>query len=145
MTLDEQIGDAIDRGDIEAACLIAAKLEKPQAYLDAMQKVHAIVANGMKGERMSEQSTGTQTDAFDADMEAAPGQIPERVIEELREACHQAADYSGAFADACKAQAEKYKIKPGALKRYIKALEGDKLEDVEAETDDLAALIARRT
>ena len=89
-------------------------------------------------------TTGTQIDAFNADMDAAPGQIPERVIEELRAACHQAVDFAGAFSDACKAQAEKYKIKPGALKRYIKALEGDKLEDVEAETDDLQNLIAHR-
>jgi hypothetical protein len=73
-----------------------------------------------------------------------PGQVPERVIEELRAACHTAVDYAGAFADACKAQAEKYGIKPGALKRYVKALEGDKLEDVEAETDDLQALIEGR-
>jgi hypothetical protein len=93
---------------------------------------------------MNESTTGTQIDAFNADMEAPPGAIPDRVIEELRACCHQAADFAGAFADACKAQAEKYQIKPGALKRYIKALEGDKLEDVEAETDDLAALITSR-
>lgn len=84
---------------------------------------------------------GTQTD-LDPEFSVAPGQVPDRVIEELRSACHQAMDYAGAFSDACKAQAEKYQIKPGALKRYIKALEGDKLDDVEKETDDLAALIA---
>jgi hypothetical protein len=88
---------------------------------------------------------GKQTDAFDADMEITPGLVPERVIEELRAACHTAADYSGAFSDACKAQAEKYKIKPGALKRYIKALEGDTLDDVRKETDDLSTLIVGRT
>lgn len=90
-------------------------------------------------------SEPVQKDAFDENMEAAPGEIPERVIVELRAACHTAANYSAAFTDACKHQAEKYKIKPGALKRYVKALEGDKLDDVEAETDDLAALIANRT
>lgn len=93
----------------------------------------------------TDSTTGTQIDAFNADMEAAPGQIPDRVIEELRACCHQAADYAGAFTDACKHQAEKYKIKPGALKKFIKGLEGDKLDDLEAETDDLAALIANRT
>jgi hypothetical protein len=90
------------------------------------------------------QSTGTQTDAFDAGMEAAPGEIPERVIEELRAACHTAVDYAGAFSDACKAQAEKYKIKPKALRRFIAALEADKVDDVDKETDDLATLIANR-
>lgn len=95
-------------------------------------------------EALAKEIAGLQTDAFDENMEAAPGEIPERVIDELRECCHQAMDYAGAFSDACKAQAEKYKIKPGALKRFIKALEGDKLADVEDETDDLATLIADR-
>jgi len=104
-----------------------------------------VVKKAPELEGMFQSTTGTQIDAFNSDMDAAPGQIPERVIEELRAACHQAADYAGAFSDCCKAQAEKYKIKPGALKRYIKALEGDKLEDVEAETDDLQSLIANRS
>ncbi|MCC6812259.1 MAG: hypothetical protein IT381_32860 [Deltaproteobacteria bacterium] len=73
-----------------------------------------------------------------------PEHIPERVIDELREACRIAADHSGAFSDACKAQAEKYHVKPGALKRFVKALEGDTLNDVEEEMDDLAALIVAR-
>lgn len=85
----------------------------------------------------------TQTDAFDADMGVAAGEVPERVIAELREACRVAADYSAAFSDACKAQAEKYHIRPGALKRYVKALEGDIVDDVAQEADDLATLIAR--
>jgi hypothetical protein len=87
---------------------------------------------------------GTQGDAFDANMESAPGEIPERVIEELRECCHQAMDYAGAFADAVKAQAEKYKVKPKALRRYITALYADKVGEVEKENDDLATLIANR-
>lgn len=75
---------------------------------------------------------------------SAPGEIPERVILELRRACSIAADYAGAFTDACNEQAEKHGIKPGALKRYIKALEGDKLDDCEKEADDLIALIEKR-
>ena len=70
-----------------------------------------------------------------------PEHIPTAVIDELREACRIAADYSGAFSDACKAQAEKHHIAPGALKRYIRALEGDKLEEAEREAEDLATLI----
>ena len=84
---------------------------------------------------------GTQAD-IDPDMTAAPGQVPDRVIEELRTACRTATDYGQAFGEACAAQAEKYHIKPKALRRYIVALEGDKLDDVEAEAEDLQALIA---
>lgn len=99
----------------------------------------------MKGNLSVQHADGTKEDLGEFNLETmVPGEIPLRVIEELRSACHTAVDYAGAFSDACKAQAEKYKIKPGALKRYIKALEGDKLEDVEQETDDLATLIASR-
>ena len=52
-----------------------------------------------------------------------------------------AKDHSQAFADAVKAQAQKYGIKPGALKRYVVALEDDKLDELDAETDDLGRLI----
>lgn len=83
----------------------------------------------------------TQPDAFDPDMDVEPGKVPQLVIDELRESYRVAADYSGAFNDAATAQAEKYSIKPGALKRYIRALEGDKLADAEQEAADLAALI----
>ena len=70
-----------------------------------------------------------------------PGHVPDRVINELRNARATAKDYATAFNDCVKAQAEKYSVKPGALKRYIVALEEDKLEEVDAETDDLARLI----
>ncbi len=86
---------------------------------------------------------GTKEDIADFALEppSAPGHIPERVILELRQACSVAADYAGAFTDACNAQAEKHGIKPGALKKYIKALENDKLDDAEKEAEDLQALI----
>ena len=82
------------------------------------------------------------TDDFALEAPGAPGHIPERVILDLRQACHTAADYAGAFTDACNAQAEKHGIKPGALKRFIKALENDKLDDAEKEAEDLQELIA---
>jgi hypothetical protein len=83
---------------------------------------------------------GTQID-LDPDFAVRPGQVPQPVIDELRQACRTAADFTQAFGDACKAQAEKYKIKPKALRRYITALEGDKLDEAEAEAEDLQALI----
>ena len=70
-----------------------------------------------------------------------PGIVPERVIAELRQARTIAKDHAQAFSDAVTAQATKYQIKPGALKRYVCALEADKLEELDAETDDLDRLI----
>lgn len=70
-----------------------------------------------------------------------PGKVPDRVIDELKHARTVAKDHAQAFSDCLKAQAEKYGIKPGALKRYIVALCEDKVEEVENETDDLQRLI----
>ena len=84
---------------------------------------------------------GTQID-LDPAFVVVPGQVPQPVIDELRQAFRTTSDFNAAFREACTAQAEKYKIKPKALRRYIVALEGDKLDDVEAEADDLQALIA---
>lgn len=78
---------------------------------------------------------------FALEPSAEPGHVPERVIDELRQARTTAKDYAQAFADAVKAQAEKYRVKPGALRRYVTALEADKLEELDAETDDLDRLI----
>lgn len=98
----------------------------------------------MKGNLTHIAADGTVTDHGEFNLEAQqPGRVPESVIAELRQCCHDAMDYAGAFSDACKAQAEKYGIKPGALKRYVKALEGDKVDDAEAESEDLLALINR--
>ena len=74
-----------------------------------------------------------------------PGNVPPRVIEELRHCYREAKDYSLALSEAMKAQAEKHKIKPGALRRYIAALEGDKLDEAKAEAADLERLIAGDT
>lgn len=70
-----------------------------------------------------------------------PGIVPERVIDELVHFRTVAKDHAQAFSDAIAEQAKKYKIKPGALKRFVCALEGDKLDELNAETDDLGRLI----
>lgn len=78
---------------------------------------------------------------FDLEPDPDPGQLPQRVITELRAAYSTAKDYAKGYGDAAKAQAEKYKIKPAALKRYIAALEGDKVDEAEREAEDLQRLI----
>lgn len=70
-----------------------------------------------------------------------PGHVPPGVIEELRKCHREAKDYVAAFGDAVKAQSEKFGVKPGALRRYIAALEMDKQEDAEAEASDLLRLL----
>ena len=67
--------------------------------------------------------------------------IPPRVIDELCAARTTAKDYAEAYTGAVTAQAERYKIKPAALKRYIAAKEADKLDDLDAEMNDLEKLI----
>ena len=54
---------------------------------------------------------------FELEPPLPDGEIPERVIAELRHTKRRAMDYTEAFADAVKAQAEKYGIKAGALRR----------------------------
>lgn len=70
-----------------------------------------------------------------------PGEISETVINELRRCYREAKDYTGALGDAVKAQAEKAKIKPAALLRYIAALEGDTIDEAAKEAEDLERLI----
>ena len=79
----------------------------------------------------------------DADfaLEPSDGNIPERVINELRESYAIAKDHTQSYSDAAKAQAEKYKLKPGALKKYIAALENDSTDDLRDEMSDLEKLI----
>lgn len=68
-----------------------------------------------------------------------PGAPSEYVIAELRRCYREAKDYTGAF--AIKVQAEKHKLKPAALRRYVAALEGDKVADAAQEASDLEMLI----
>ena len=83
-------------------------------------------------------SDGTPVDFA---LEPSDGNIPERVINELREAYAIAKDHAQSYADAAKARAEKYKLKPGALKKYIAALENDSTDDLRDELSDLEKLI----
>lgn len=78
---------------------------------------------------------------FDLEPSPPPGEISENVIEELRRCYREAKDYTGALRDAVKAQAEKAKIKPAALRRYIAALEGDTIDEAAKEAEDLERLI----
>jgi hypothetical protein len=67
----------------------------------------------------------------------------EHVIGELivlRTRCGTAgADY----ARAIKRVAEKHKLKPGALKRYVAAVDGDKIKEARVELHDLERLLDR--
>lgn len=66
---------------------------------------------------------------------------PAGVIEELRHLRRVAADAVTAYGEAVKAQSERHKLKRGALRRYIAALESDKTEDAAEEARDLERLI----
>jgi len=81
------------------------------------------------------------SDEFQLEPPIPPGEISQRVIEELRQAKRIANDYSKAFGDACKAQAEKHGIAPSALRRFVCALEADTLGDLEKEAADVERLI----
>lgn len=75
---------------------------------------------------------------------AAPvekGPPSQAVLDELVHAKTVAKDMAGAFADAIKAQAAKYGIKPAALRRYVTAREADKLDEARVETEQLSELI----
>ncbi len=73
-----------------------------------------------------------------------PGMPSEHVIEELVHCFNVAKDYAGAFRDAVKAQAEKHKLSPSALRKYVaaRAGDGDKMEALNKEADDLERLLS---
>lgn len=81
------------------------------------------------------------TDEFQLEPSTPVNEIPQRVIEELRAARRTAKDYAQAFSDACKGQAEKYSIAPGALRKFVCALEDDTLGNLEQEAADIERLI----
>jgi hypothetical protein len=97
----------------------------------------------LKGSVTHIDGDGKKTELGEFDLESPPvkGEIPERVLDELVHAKTSAKDYARAFADAVKAQAKKFDIKPGALRKYVTAREADKIEEVDAELTDLAKLI----
>lgn len=86
-------------------------------------------------------SAQTEAPAEEFALEPSDGKIPDRVIEELRHAYAIAKDYATAYSEAAKAQAEKHKLKPGALKKYIAALENDSVADLNDEISDLEKLM----
>lgn len=83
----------------------------------------------------------TKIGDFALEPDPPPGTVPDVIIGELRRCYRQSKDYAAALAEALKAQAEKHRISPGALKRYIAALEKDSTEEAEQEAEDLMRLI----
>jgi hypothetical protein len=82
-------------------------------------------------------------DDFHLEPDTPPGKVPERVILELMQARKTAVSYAGAYADAAKQQAEKYKVNPAALKRYIAALVDDKVEKLRVEAEHVERLLSQ--
>lgn len=70
-----------------------------------------------------------------------PGKVPDGVIGELRRLRTSANEASTDFREAIKLQADKHKIKPAALRRYVIALGNDKVDELRAEVDDVEGLI----
>ena len=66
--------------------------------------------------------------------------IPSASLRELEQACETAKDYTSAFNDAVKAQAEQYDLNPKALGRYVRARVADKLEQLRDEQDTVEQL-----
>lgn len=79
---------------------------------------------------------------FNLEPDAPAGKVPQRVVDELVRCRTEAKDYAQAYTDAIKAQAEKHKLKPSALKKYVNAIEADKREDLRKEVDDVEKLLA---
>lgn len=98
-----------------------------------------ITSDGAK--RILENIEAMEKNPEDFALEPSDGNIPPRVIEELRGAYAIAKDYAQSYSDAAKAQAEKFKLKPAALKKYIAALENDSTDDLRDEMSDLEKLI----
>lgn len=70
-----------------------------------------------------------------------PGKVPPRVVEELRKLRTAANEGATDFREAVKVQADKHKVKPAALRRYITALARDQVDEARAEAEDLSELI----
>lgn len=122
-----------------------------RTFVDSMMEpdddeVDPAVAAANLGRMLAEDgATGSITtpdgSTFELEPPIEPGKVPKRVVEELCSCYRIAADYAGSFADAIKAQAEKHKIHPKALRRYVVALEGGKTGEARKELDDLERLL----
>jgi hypothetical protein len=73
--------------------------------------------------------------------EVVKGEVPEATLDELVHAKTAAKDMASGFADAVKAQAAKYGLKPAALRKYVTAREADKLDEARVETQQFADLL----
>ena len=80
-------------------------------------------------------------DDFALEPDVENGKLPERVVDELVHCRTIAKDYAQAYSDAAKAQAERYGIPVGAVKRYIAWLADDKMADGRNEVDALERLM----
>lgn len=69
------------------------------------------------------------------------GEIPDSVLDELVAGKDRAKNAATDFASAVERVAEKYKVKKGALKRYVTARAGDKLDELREETDSPESLL----
>jgi hypothetical protein len=70
--------------------------------------------------------------------------IETAVIDELVTLRADARMSAESFTEAVKEQSEKAGISKGALRRYVCALEKDKLDSLDAEASDLANLLEKR-
>jgi hypothetical protein len=82
-----------------------------------------------------------QVKNFELEPDPVPGEVPERVVEELRNLRTRANDAVAQWREACKVQAEKYQLKPSALRKFVNALASDKVDALEAECADVTSLI----
>lgn len=80
-------------------------------------------------------------DDFALEGDPLPGVVPEPVITELMHARTIAKDWAASYGEAIKDQAEKHKVKPGALKRYVAARCDDKMDEARAEAEDFERLL----
>ncbi len=71
-----------------------------------------------------------------------PGKVPDGVIEELRRLRSAANEGATDFREAIKVQADKHKVKPAALRRYVIALGRDSVDELGREVRDIEHLIA---
>jgi hypothetical protein len=90
---------------------------------------------------ISYQRPGEERVEFNLEAPPTPGELPDRVMDELVHVRTVAKDYASAYSEAVKTQAEKYQINVAALKRFIAAKCDDKLAEAAEEADALAKLL----
>jgi hypothetical protein len=78
---------------------------------------------------------------FSLTPDAAAGEVPANVIEELRILRNAQNEAAADFREALKVQAGKHKVKAKALKRYVNALAADKLDETQVEVEQVLHLI----